>query len=76
MKNYENSDEIIDLQDNIRRITDCIDTSLAGTKDYPAIIRTKKAYFLLENYPDSPDEYSMTRLLPCPDNSSYLNCLK
>lgn len=76
MKNYENGDEMIDLRDNIRSITNSIDIYLAGTKDYPAIIRTKKAYFLLENYPDNPDEYSMTRLLPCPDNSSYVNCLK
>ncbi len=75
MKDYENSDEIIDLRDNIRRITDFIDNTLAGTKDYPAIIRTEKAYFLLENYPDNPDVYTINRLLPCPDKSSYVNRL-
>ncbi len=76
MTNHENNEEVIDLRDNIRRITNSIDINLVGTKDYPAIIHTEIAYYLLENYPDNPNEYSMTRLLPCPDNSSYLNCLK
>lgn len=56
MINHEKNENIINLQENIQKITSNIDIRLAGSHDHPAIIRYQSCYYQLDKYLSGSDQ--------------------